>query len=308
MPGTHLITPGSLFLSTLATPEWAVVPAAIRCCAAGFSTAIVFALVCLSIRQRSLKWVPIYGTIFILHPVFWFGLEEMLGDPERFVWVAVSLVLASILVLNLFWPEIGRRRFILSLCVISWIALLLASLTAALDLAQIDGGIVSQSVSALAFSERRLSTIALALTLLSVLQGPANRLWLAYVVGVKSFKKNERHHDSEPSNAGQNKTRLRIVFGILLVTLVCYLPITFKLSIKSGDHYALVSIFGAAGWIIVLLVATMRGEFPGWKATEGRGGRVRCLRGYQLILVARHKCRIFADDANRRGQSVNRGN
>lgn len=270
MPGTHLIRPGLVFLSTLASPESAILPSAIRCCAAGFSTAVIFALVCVSIRQRSAKWAPIYGTIFILHPVFWLGLEEMLGHMARFVWVAVSLVLASILVLNLFWPEISRRRFILSLCVISWITLLLASLTAALSSTEIDGGIISQFIDALALSERPLSTIALALTALAVLQGPANRLWLAYHGGAMPLEKMERNRDSKPAKDDQNRTRLRIVFGILVVALGCYVPITFKLSIENGDHYAVVPIFGAAGWIVVLLVATMRGEFPGWKAT-GKG-------------------------------------
>lgn len=257
-----------LLLLTLASPQSTLLPAAIRCCAAGFSTAIVFALVCLSIRQRSAKWAPIYVTIFVLHPVFWLGLEEMIGDMARFVWVAVSLVLASILILNLFWPEISRRRFILSLCVISWITLLLASLTAALDSTEIDGGIIRQSISALALSERPLSKIALALTVLAVLQGPANRLWLAYRAAAKPLNEMERNRASKPAKTFQNRTRLRIVFGILVVALLCYLPLTFKLSLKNGDHYAVVSILGAAGWIVVLLIATIRGEFPGWKATD----------------------------------------
>ena len=225
---------------------------------------------CLSIQQRSLKWAPIYVTIFVLHPVWWFGLDGFLGDLSRLMWVGTSLVLAAILVAQLFRPGLGRGRFIFSLCIVTWMTLFIASLTRAVSSPEIEGGLMSQLISALALSECHLSTTALALTLLTVLQGPAHRFWIKYVL--KTEPRNEQQADSLQARAASRlptinsrKARLRFFFAIVLLGLLAYVIAMPKLILRNGDHDALTAFFGAVGWVVILLIALIRGEFPGWR-------------------------------------------
>src|SRR6266446_628982 len=86
------------------------------------AVSFVLGSVCVSIFRRSLKWVPLYAGLFLLHPTWTMPIRDDCGVFERFVSIAASLTLGAILLCQIFWPDASRRRFLMSLCLICWIA------------------------------------------------------------------------------------------------------------------------------------------------------------------------------------------
>lgn len=98
-------------------------------CAGAFSIGIALASICLSVRQRSFAWVPLYSVLLLIHPA-WTMQPDLadLGYPKRFFAGVVSLVLVAILMCQIFWPELSKRRFVLGVCLFCWVGWLAASL------------------------------------------------------------------------------------------------------------------------------------------------------------------------------------
>src|ERR1700680_4888629 len=98
--------------------------------AAAFCAGVALTVLLLSSRQRSFASLPLYASLLLLHPAW--TMDVFSGDcgyAKRFFSVAVSLVFVALLVLQFFWPQFSRWRFLVILCVISWASCLVLFLS-----------------------------------------------------------------------------------------------------------------------------------------------------------------------------------
>jgi hypothetical protein len=246
----------------------------IRYCTAGFGIAITLASILVSWHKRSFTWAPLCGFLILLHPAWTMSLEA--GDcglRMRFLSVATSLVMATILTFQIFWPHlVSKRRFLLGLCVISWIAYLtcwpLSSILSHLSLfPTADDGFAAQAVLCFITAENDLLTISLVLTCVCVVQGMLNwtrpqRLPQAQAPGRRSLDNGVVDHitcSSELKPAPLWKSRVRVSSLAILLALIAL----------HGSSLIVTPVIGlssilALGWSVILLISAVRGKFPGW--------------------------------------------
>ncbi len=246
----------------------------IRYCAGGFGIAITLASILVSWQKRSFTWAPLYGSLLLLHPAWWMSLDA--GDcglAMRFLSVCASLTLAAILSCQIFWPHLGRRRFILSLCLVSWAVYLLGWPTDVIlsHFWQPDpgGGFAEQTVVSFIAADSNLRLLALALTFVSLVLGLFNRTRRGRSAkGTPTPRRSQQTAsqvvcNSELKTHWRSISPLRILASALLLTLIAlYVSSSFIAFPPSlAPLFALV-------WSVVLVIITVRGRFPGWEESE----------------------------------------
>lgn len=145
--------------------------------AGGFALGISLCLLLLSWHHGRFDWAPLYGAVLLLHPSWWMNVEA--GDcglAMRFLSIMASLTLAAILICQVFLPGLSKRRFLLTLCLVSWAAyLVLWPLDSILsDLWQFpgpNGGVVAQAFLSWAAAVNDLLLISLVLAGMCLIQG-----------------------------------------------------------------------------------------------------------------------------------------
>jgi hypothetical protein len=162
------VTPYLICLS----PEWIEISEQVGYYAAAFAIGVTLALIFLSLRQRNFAWLPLYGSLLLLHPAW--TMTAVTGDcgfGKRFLSVAASLTMVAILICQIFWPHLSRRRFILSLCLIAWIAFLLDFVKPALPIPDswrsLDDGLPGQILVPFFAAGPGFSLVAIVLSLVS---------------------------------------------------------------------------------------------------------------------------------------------
>jgi hypothetical protein len=142
--------------------------------AAAFCAGVTLALLLLSWRQRSFASLPLYASLLLLHPAW--TMDVFSGDcgfAKRFFSVAVSVLLVALLVLQVFWPQFSRWRFLLIVCAISWALYLILFLSRVLQVPLPFGkGFLGAAVEAFALSSAHILRVALAFSLVCLI------LWL----------------------------------------------------------------------------------------------------------------------------------
>lgn len=247
--------------------------------AAGFALGISLCLLLLSWRHGRFDWAPLYGAVLLLHPSWWMNVEA--GDcglAMRFLSIMASLTLAAILICQVFWPGLSRRRFLLTLGLVSWAAyLVLWPLNAILsDLWQFpapNGGVAAQAFLSWMEAGNDLLTISLALTLASFVQGVfawTRRLHLpqAAFPGQRSLEHaliDQEQRNSEHEASSQSRSRLRVLCIVVLLALIALYVSSLILRPDIGQSTIL-----AFGWSVILIIAAIRGKFPGWSIDSGR--------------------------------------
>ena len=97
----------------------------------GSVVAAIFALALLAVDcyRRQLGWLPLYAGLVAMHPgwTMWasfrdgfLGVKSDCGYSDRFVSVAIVVVLAGMLLLRLARPDFSRRLFVLVLALACW--------------------------------------------------------------------------------------------------------------------------------------------------------------------------------------------
>lgn len=134
---------------------------------AAFAVGITLFLLILNWHRRSFAWLPLYGLLLLVHPAWTMGvLSGDCGYAKRFFSGAASLVFVAILLCQVFWPRLTRRRFILVLCMICWVAYLplFFHFTFYLWLT-LGTGFLEKMVESIVLSSHTLLRVAIALTL-----------------------------------------------------------------------------------------------------------------------------------------------
>jgi hypothetical protein len=90
--------------------------------AALFCAFITVALVAVSWKQRTWRWLPVYGTLLLVHPAW--TMNPYWGDcgySRRFFSVAFSAIFVALLFCHAFYPRVSVRRFLSIVCILCWI-------------------------------------------------------------------------------------------------------------------------------------------------------------------------------------------
>jgi hypothetical protein len=169
-----------LFLACL-SPEEIRVSVEIGRCAAAFAIGITLAMFFLNCRQGRFAWLPLYGSLVLLHPAWTVGpYSGDCGYAKRFLSGAVSLVFVGLLICQIFLPRFGRRRFIFILCGVCWAAYLPLFFSNILHFPlSLDNGLIGRIMQSFVASSNDLFRIALALSILSFV------LWLFELIRKK---------------------------------------------------------------------------------------------------------------------------
>jgi hypothetical protein len=139
-----------------------------------FCVAVTIALVALTVQQRNYAWLPIYGTLLVLHPAW--TVSVMSGDcglGRRFDAGVFCLLFLAVLLFHIFWPQFSRRRFVNWCCFVFWIAWLVCRTYSALPvphLLPIGGGeftFYGELCDTLVIAWRDLFSLALLFSLVS---------------------------------------------------------------------------------------------------------------------------------------------
>jgi hypothetical protein len=162
-----------LFLGCL-SPEEMRLSVYIGYYAAAFCAGVALALSLLSWRQRSFASLPLYASLLLLHPAW--TMDVFSGDcgyAKRFFSVAVALLLVALLVLQIFWPQFSRLRFLFIVCAISWAAYLILFLSRVLNIMPgFDEAFLEKALEAFVLSSADILRVALASSLVCLI------LWL----------------------------------------------------------------------------------------------------------------------------------
>lgn len=227
--------------------------------AAILAVSFVLGSVCVSIFRRSLKWVPLYAGLFLLHPTWTMPIRDDCGVFERFVSIAASLVLGAILLCQIFWPDVSRRRFLISLCLISWIAYFSSSYLMEYWNGLFEHGFVRQAIASLKLAQPRLMEIAPVLSLICFLQ------WLWY-----RFQPDRVMHSAREKRRQSSRVRARLVWTGLGCFFLSYVVSYLYQLIKMGRIAWPVEPMIALGIGVFLIVAALRGRLPGWDLPASR--------------------------------------
>lgn len=212
-----------------------------------------------SIFRRSLKWVPLYSGLFLLHPTWTMPIGNDCGVFERFVSIAASLVLVAILLYQIFWPDVSRRRFLISVCLISWVAYFSGNYLAQYWNGFLEHGFVRQVIASLSVAQPRLMEVASALSLICFIQ------WLWYRLQPSRVKDSARERRRHSSTAG-----LRLLSTALGCFFLSYVAFYVYRFVKAAPVGWPVEAMIALGIGVFLLVAAIRGRFPGWDLPASR--------------------------------------
>jgi hypothetical protein len=247
--------------------------------AAACAVAVTFALVLLSVYRRDFAWTPIYGLLLLLHPAWTVPVDRGdCGDAMRFLAVTASLVLVAILVCQVFWPHLSRRRFLLALYFLLW-ALYLVNWPLYVLLAERLGssnpdGFVAQVFFSFLAAENYLLLVALALTLVCFLAAIANVKYRNRCMPLTDAEERSpademtgqgRHmlglESDVPSRSHRRHFRLCLSMLALTLLLILALPYVFSPAPVFGGNppYSIITIT----WCVLLMVSAARGRFPG---------------------------------------------
>lgn len=257
----------SLLILATCGGQIAITSDQIRYCAGGFGIAITLASILVSWHKRSFSWAPLYGSLLLLHPAWWMGVGSGdCGMAMRFLSIAASLTLAAILICQLFWPDLSRRRFIFSLCLISWAIYFAAVLFDELVLASFDGGIAEQALFSFTWGGMDQRPVAFALSFVCVVQGVFDRMC------------HKRFFRATPHNAGddqdirrfavkarsQSRLPLRILAALVSLLLLSWVVLYVSgFGTKSLDNT--IAAILALGWSVIFVITAVRARFPGWE-------------------------------------------
>jgi peptidoglycan/LPS O-acetylase OafA/YrhL len=160
----------ALFLGCL-SPEEMRLSVYIGYYTAAFCAGVALVLLLLSSRQRSFASLPLYGSLLLLHPAWTMGVfSGDCGYAKRFFSVVVSLLFVALLVLQVFWPQFSRWRFLVILGAISWASYLVLFLSHALHVPLAIGeGFLGEALQAFVLSYTYILRVALAFTLVCLI-------------------------------------------------------------------------------------------------------------------------------------------
>jgi hypothetical protein len=248
-------------LSTLALCGPSVMEESLKITHSAGILAVFFVLgsVSVSIFRRSFKWVPLYGALFLLHPTWTMPITEGCGVFVRFVSIATSLVLGATLFCQIFWPDVSGRRFLISLCVMSWVAYFSSIYLAQFWNGLFEKGFVNQALASLKVAQSPLMVIAPVLSLICFVQ------WLWY--RLQPNRVNDSAREKRPHSS---KVGLRLLWIALSCFFLSYVAFYGYRFIKTGLIAWPVEPMIALGIGIFLIVAAIRGRFPGWDLSASR--------------------------------------
>lgn len=105
------------------SPEEIGISIRIAAYAAAFALVVASILVILNWRRRDFRWFPVYGVLLVVHPAWSMSVYDGdCGYAQRLFSVMISVVLASILLCQLWRSQMSVRFFLLILAVLCWIA------------------------------------------------------------------------------------------------------------------------------------------------------------------------------------------
>jgi hypothetical protein len=228
--------------------------------AADLAICFVLGSICMSTFRRSLKWVPVYGTLFVLHPVWTMDLRVGCGVFERFVSVGTSVVLAAILICQIFWPDFSRRRFVMILCLTAWMAYFSSIyLSEYSNLGWSEEGFVRRALASLLFAEGHLMEISPALTLICFF------VWLWNRFHFRRFMESTR-----PRTEGSSRVGLRLVCAGLGCFFLSYPVLCVYRMFETGRVPRLIPGIIALGMASFLIASSLRGRLPVWDLPASR--------------------------------------
>jgi hypothetical protein len=217
--------------------------------------AVSFAVGCVfvSILRRSLEWVPLYGVLFVFHPAWTMHVTSAdCGLGTRFPSIAASLILAAILLCQILRANFSRRRLLIILCVISWLGYF-----SGIYLVEYWGvprglGFITEAIASLRDARVVLSYCAIVLSFICLLQ------WLWYRFLSQTAMNSVRDRSGYKSKMGVRLLCIALSCFFLGYTFVAWNGVNGQ-GVSRPDQWTMALAVG-----IVLLLAAIRGRFPGW--------------------------------------------
>lgn len=248
--------------------------------AAAFAIGIALASTLIGVRRRSFDWLALFGLFLLLHPAWTMEIGADCGFGYRFFAIGGSIVLAAILVCQTLWPRLNKRKFLLVLCIVSWV-LCFAVWPNHLWSGEGDpeGGFIDQFL--LSFSAAGGAFPQVAITLTGVAFIACLFDWLRYTRSASEKPNDVSPLTAAPERRGSSKTVVRTVSLVALMVLVTLIfsyarsevslpffrplhPFHWIFVFDSGIAFTVASIC----WAVILVVTAVRGKFPGWEIHE----------------------------------------
>lgn len=248
--------------------------------AAAFGIGIVLASSLIGVHRRRLDWVALLGLFLLLHPAWTMDIGADCGFGYRFFAIGGSIVLAAILVCQILWPRLSKRRFLLLLCIISWIGCFIVWPNHIWSgEGDSEGGFLDQFLLSFGNAGATFPQVAVVLTGIGFLACLFD--WFSATRSEAPKANDTDPLSAAPRRAGSSKTTVRTVSAVglaLLLTLIfSYLrseatlpffpllhPFHWLFVFNSGIAFTIAS----AGWLAILLITAVRGKFPGWDIRE----------------------------------------
>ena len=147
--------------------------------AAGFGIAASLVGLALSVHRRDFAWLPFYALLLVLHPAWTISiLRGDCGDARRFLSGAASLVFLALLLVQTFWPQFSRQRFLLAVCAFAWALYLPLFLSFALRAPfSLNDDFFGHIIEAYTLSSRDIAHIAFTLSAACIVFWLASRLY-----------------------------------------------------------------------------------------------------------------------------------
>lgn len=256
--------------------ETAIISSRVAFGAGVFAVGVALCLVLLTVRHRQFNWVPLYGSLVLFHPSWIMSVEA--GDcglAMRFLAVAASLLLAAILAFQIGWLRFGPRRFLLSICMVSWAAYLLywpleSILSALLHFPGQDGGIASEAFLSWGSAVHLIPRIAIVLTALCAILGtvdlirrraPKQAGMVLQPLRNATAPQNDSSDGVSPLSRSRTPIRVLSLFVLLPLIALYTTSWMFRPSVGLDTILAIVST-------ALLITTAATGRLPGWQSAR----------------------------------------
>jgi len=168
-----------IFRLACLSPEEIQISVTVGYVAAAFGIAATIVGIGLSLYRRDFAWLSFYALLLAFHPAWTISVfRGDCGDARRFLSGMACLVFVTLLLVQIFRPQVSRQRFLLALCGFAWVLYLPLFLSFALQIPFLPSDdFFGHIIQAYSLSSREIVQIAVALSAACVVFWLASRLY-----------------------------------------------------------------------------------------------------------------------------------
>jgi hypothetical protein len=161
------------------SPEEIAISVNVGSVAAGLGIVVTIVGFGVSLYRRDFTWLPFYALLLAFHPAWTISVfHGDCGFARRFLSGVASVVFVALFLVQIYRPQLSRRRFLLALCGFAWVLYLPLFLSFALRIPFLpNDDFFGHIIQAYTLSSHEIVQIAVALSAACVVFWLASRLY-----------------------------------------------------------------------------------------------------------------------------------